>query len=83
MPKTIRNKRKILLALVYSLSIIILSVLNPALIRPVFAYYTTEVFDETRYVDKYFEIDKDGNFKINIYLGDQKIAISGRGPMMI
>ena len=55
----------------------VLSVLGPVFMGPVFAaggYYTTDVIDQTQYVDKYFEIDKDGHWKMNIYLGDQKIA---------
>lgn len=33
-----------------------------------------QVVDKTKYVDEYFEIDQDGDFKLHIYLGNQKIA---------
>lgn len=32
------------------------------------------VIDKTKYVDQYFEVDQNGNFKVHIYLGDKKIA---------
>lgn len=48
----------------------------PAL-RPVFAssgHYELQITDQTKYIDKYFEVDKNGNAKMRIYLGDQNIA---------
>ena len=33
-----------------------------------------QIIEETHYIDKYFEIDQEGNFKEHIYLGNQKIA---------
>lgn len=33
-----------------------------------------QVIDKTKYIDKYFEMDQDGDFKAHIYLGDQKIS---------
>lgn len=33
-----------------------------------------QTIEETHYIDKYFEIDQDGNLKNHIYLGDQKLA---------
>ena len=57
--------------------LILFSLFFTNLANPVLAtggYYSTDIIDETRYVDKYFEIDKDGNFKVNIYLGDELIA---------
>src|SRR3989344_6723918 len=57
--------------------LILFSLFFTNLANPVLAtggYYSTDIIEETRYVDKYFEIDKDANVKINIFLGDQKIA---------
>ena len=34
----------------------------------------TQIINEIHYVDKYFEIEKEGNFKEYIYLGNTKIA---------
>jgi RHS repeat-associated protein len=33
-----------------------------------------QIIDEVHYVDKYFEIDKDGNLQNHVYLGNQKIV---------
>lgn len=43
-------------------------------------YYTNDVVEENLYVDKYFELDKNGLWKMNVYLGDQNLAnISSSG----
>ena len=59
-----------------SIYLLLFSLLFPAL-TPVFAssgHYEYQITDQTKYVDKYFEVDKNGNFKVNIYLGDQKLG---------
>ena len=59
-----------------SIYLLLFSLLFPAL-TPVFAssgHYELQVTDQTKYVDKYFEVDQGGNTKTHIYLGDQNIA---------
>ncbi|PWB39087.1 MAG: hypothetical protein C3F02_00500 [Parcubacteria group bacterium] len=59
-------------------AIIVLFLLFFLFVQPIFAtesgHYENVTTDQTKYIDKYFEIDKDGNFKVNIYIGDQKIS---------
>lgn len=33
-----------------------------------------QITDKTKYVDQYFEVNQNGQFKLYVYLGDQKIA---------
>ena len=81
MKKSFKIQRAVKNILVLSL---IFGFLMPAFSMPVFAQSASppqppikdpfQVINETHYVDKYFEIDKEGNFKEHIYLGNQKIA---------
>ena len=60
----------------FTLFIVLISMVWPKvkILAKTASPYQTVVSEETSYVDKYFEIDKDGNFKVNIWLGDELLA---------
>ena len=70
MKKSEKNVKKQLILLFCFL----LFVSKPALARPIDDNYQIQRIDQTKYVDKYIEIDESGDYKIHIFLGDKEIA---------